>query len=463
LLNFKEVTEDFSITMDALREFVSSVGPVLREREEKLAAGARKAISRFATARIVTGEDIDWSEIPEESREPLSQVRQGLKELAALHSSERVVKAPEGLRKYMAVKFVDGKPELDWEDPGAIDILPAHRAFNAIKTELRLLFESVLMTLTSRSEWLIAQLLHLFFHRFPTAAGMSDPFFSLDDLESMQSISDARGVLIEHKVESIMRMPLADWLKFFRDKPKLGMSYLDDQSERIEEVFLRRNLVVHNGGRVSRHYIQQVNEELRPGVCAGELAELSVGYIDSSIDLLERNFTLVAVELWKKLAPTDVDRATFLLSRSVQKLNEKSWELARSFSQFCMNDSGIPEFSRLAARVNYWQSFKWSGKYEAICDEVEKADFSAKSPIFRLAQATIKDDFDQVFAMLPGIIASGDLKKADLISWPLFQSVRGRPEFAGYSYRPEELTNVDDTETRKEKGPPDTSEPSPVN
>jgi hypothetical protein len=122
------------------------------------------------------------------------------------------------------------------------------------------------MALTSRSEWLIAQLVHLFFDTYPSAAGMSEPFFSLDTLASVQTIEDARELLIDHKVESLMRQTFDEWLQFFKTKPGLGMSYIEPDRQRIAEIFKRRNVIVHNGGRVNRIYLQEVEEPLRTGL-----------------------------------------------------------------------------------------------------------------------------------------------------------------------------------------------------
>ncbi len=88
--------------------------------------------------------------------------------------------------------------------------------------------------------------------------------------------------------------------------------------------------------------------------------------------------------------------------------------------------------------MNYWQAFKWAGQYDQIKAEVDSSDFSAKSPLFQLALATIKDDFELVFKLLPAVLENGHLKTHSLLDWPLFQAVRERPEFATYLPRSEQ-------------------------
>jgi hypothetical protein len=148
--------------------------------------------------------------------------------------------------------------------------------------------------------------------------------------------------------------------------------------------------------------------------------------------LIEHQFVLLAAELWKKLTPEDDERGTLLLRISVERLTERKWLIARGLSYFVMNDKTRSEDSRLRGQINYWQSFKWAGEYDAIRADVENSDFSAKNKVFQLAYAAIKDNFDSFFKLLPGIVNSGELKQEQLTQWPLFQGARERPEFGPF-------------------------------
>jgi hypothetical protein len=427
-LNFRNVVDDFATTMDALREFIPAVGPVLIERKEKVAQTVTDAIAGFQIAMLITGEDSDTVNMPTESKEKLLEIRKLLSELMETRKLEQL---PAEVRRMLPIVFVDGKPQTDWGHPRAPEIIPLKRAFDTVEKQVRLMYETALMAITSRSEWFIAQLLHLFFSAHPEAAGMSEPFFSLDALASLNTIDQARDVLIEHKVESIMRLSLDDWLKFFKEKPKLGLGYLTEVS-RIAEIFKRRNLVVHNGGRINRKYLDEIDEGLRTGLKPGDTIEIEPGYLNSSIDLVEHAFVLLAAELWKKLKPTDENRAGLLQDLAVQSLVESRWSLARGFSQFVLQDKNVSEAGRLSSQINYWQSFKWAGQYDEVRNEVESADFSAKSRLYQLAYAAIRDDFERCFKLLPEVIAGGELTQHNLMRWPLFQALRRRSEFATY-------------------------------
>ena len=429
---FKDVIENFSVTMDSLRDFVNSVGPVLRRRQEDVSKAASETLGPLRIAGLLTRDDLETSEIPTDQKAVLMDMRNSLLKLAGDASLETMAETFGRIRKVIPVKIVSGKIEIDLDEPTAMQVLGHQRAIGKVKEEVRLLHESSLMALTSRSEWLIAQLVHLFFNTYPSAAGMSEPFFSLDTLASLQTIEDARELLIDHKVESLMRQTFDEWLQFFKAKPGLGMSYIEPDRERIAEIFKRRNIIVHNGGRVNRIYLQEVEEPLRKGVKLGDTLEITPDYLNTAVDVIEHQFVLLAAELWKKLTPEEDDRATLLLRISVERLRERKWLIARGLSYFVMNDKTRSEDSRLRGQINYWQSFKWAGEYDLIRADVEKSDFSAKNRTFRLAYAAIRDDFDSFFKLLPVVINSGELKQEYLMEWPLFQGVRERPEFAPF-------------------------------
>jgi hypothetical protein len=429
---FKDVIENFSVPMDSLRDFVNSVGPVLRQRQEDVSQAASETLGALYIARLLTRDDLEALEIPADQKSVLMDMRNSLLKLASDGSPETEEEAFGRIRKVIPVKVEGGKIKIHLDEPTARQVLGHHRAIEKVKEEVRLLHESSLMALTSRSEWLIAQLVHLFFDIHPSAAGMSEPFFSLDTLTSLQTIEEAREVLIDHKVEILMRQTVDEWLQFFKSKSGLGMSYIDPERHQIAEIFKRRNLIVHNGGRVNRLYFKEVDEPLRVGLKLGDIVEITPDYLNTAIDLIEHQFVLLAAELWKKLTPEDNERGKLLLRLSFDRLMERKWLIARGWSYFVMNDKTQSEDYRLRGQINYWQSFKWSGQYDDVRGAVESSDFSAKSGVFKLAYAAIRDDFDSFFKLLPGVLDRGELTKESLMEWPLFQGARERPEFAPF-------------------------------
>jgi hypothetical protein len=145
VIEFLPVVEDFADTMPALREFVKSLAPVLLEREKELSQTALPLMARFRAAILLTGDELEKLDFPDEVKAPLLEMRKLLGEIGTPPLSAKLKSAHEIIAKALPIKFVDGRVEVDWSVPEATEITPAHRAIDAVRKELRLLHESALM------------------------------------------------------------------------------------------------------------------------------------------------------------------------------------------------------------------------------------------------------------------------------------------------------------------------------
>jgi hypothetical protein len=179
--DFKTVIEDFSSTMDALRDFASSVGPVLLQRQDQVSKVVYEKIAPFAIARMLAGETSD-TELSDDTKQAIDKVRELFTGTELKVSPERATRAREEILKILPLKVVEGKIEIDVHHPNTNEVLAQRRVLDKVNREVGLLYESSIMVLASRSEWLIAQLMHIYFGKYPGAAGISEPFFSLGKL-----------------------------------------------------------------------------------------------------------------------------------------------------------------------------------------------------------------------------------------------------------------------------------------
>lgn len=431
--SLEQIISEFSEALDALRDFVSNVAPVVKEKEEGALKASSELIAPYQVARLLLSPDESLPlEFPEETRNQFDSIRKILTVNHLDLPADKKEELTTILKKLLPIKLVDGKLELDLDQQSFLRIMEKARATQKAEAQVRLLYESALLALTSRSEWFIAQLVHAFFAKFPDTIGPSEPVFSLKDLQEIGSIAEAKAALIETRVDSLMRGSFEDWVAFFKKNPKLGMSYLEGDEPRISEIYKRRNLIVHNGGRISRRYLDGVPTDYRESAKIGETIVVSPEYLQSSIDILEKQFILLGAELWKKLEPKEEGRGNLLNNCTISHLNQKRWSIAEGLSYFSTNDKGLSEYSRMCGQINLWQSYKWSGRYDKIRNEVEGAELSAKKSVFKLCRLALMSDFDSFFELLPAVMSHGELSAESLASWPIFQEVRLRPEAETY-------------------------------
>ena len=289
----------------------------------------------------------------------------------------------------------------------------------------KLLYHVSLITLVSTAEWLCCELLHVYFELYPDALAIDEKSIKYRDLRDFDSVEDARKYLIDREVELIVRGSIEGCLKRLKRRFRLSMDYLnqDGLQEQLGEAYQRRNLLVHSGGVITTQYVKLVGEQLRAGGL-GETVEVPKEYLLERVNLFEKAFVLIGVELWKKLSPSDMRRFEVLSDITYRHLIAERWDVAKCLAYFSKNDAQLAEVSRLTARFNYWQCQKWLGKFCEVEAAVKAEDLSAKEPRFRLGKLALLDNEDDFVRLAKELIEKQDLTMDDLRTWPIFREMR---------------------------------------
>ena len=326
--------------------------------------------------------------------------------------------------EFTVEKIEDGGVRISIEGDAGKRVGDAIKGLSLNSRHKKLLYRNCLISLISSAEWFLSQVLRRFFEAHPDAASVKEKTLTLADLQRIGSVSEAEAYLITLRIDEIMWGGLDDWLRFLKATVKLSMGYLGSEEAELTEVFQRRNVMVHNDGKVHHSYFAKVAEGLRAGIKEGEELEVTPEYLSRAIDVVETNFLLIAAELWKKLHAKDESRASILNDITIDALFNKRYSLALGTSRFQMEDRQLSEKWILYAKLNHWQSHKWAGTFAQVEDDVKKVDFTAKGDLLQLARFVLLDDFAQALELLEPTLRAGKLTLDDLESWPIFQNFR---------------------------------------
>jgi hypothetical protein len=409
---FQEPIEELSANLESQRDFVALLEAFLTERTQDTYRTYHKHMGPLVSL-------VKKSGIVNLSEEELLQI--GDEEVD--HSGITISTVEKNGELNYKIEFGEHQYQT------AIALLEIKRAQNRIP----LLYKSSLMNLTSNVELFFSQLLHIYFHKHPETIIVKDKIFSFSDLTEFKTIDDARQHYISSRIEELFYKSFTDWIALLKEKPKLSMSYVDNDLAHLQETFLRRNLFVHNGGIVNSVYLSKCSTELASGISIGDRIEINKDYLDERVSLFEKNCILIAVELWKKMLPEDIKRANTILSISSAHMEQKRWEIAESLSYFLMNDKQMPETSIMMGKIHFWLSKKRQGKWNEIKSEVESIDFSAKSLKFQLFLSSLKEDADVFFNLVPKAIGADEINIQKLIKSPIFEEMRMDVRFSAYS------------------------------
>jgi hypothetical protein len=328
--------------------------------------------------------------------------------------------------------FEEPHPSIRVKNPQIKDIIEhAEKILSDNHANQRLLHESALIMGVGYVEALVSSIAWYYLTANEGTLTSSDNHFTYKDLLAINNIEEARDQLIETKIMEITSGSMIDWIKFIKKSFCLTSTYMDDFSSNIKEIGLRRNLLVHNAGIVNALYFRNVPDNIKNDIALGKRLNVSSKYFLNMLDILQVAFVLLACEVWSKRCNKEEkdDIAVFLVSESYDALCEKRWSVARSFAKFAASDKDIKEFTRLMASVNLWQSYKWSGEFNEVKEEVEKWETDTLNFSFQLARAALLDEKENFFTLLELAVTAKQILSWQAYEWPIFQKMREDEHF----------------------------------
>ena len=383
--------------MTAIREFFSQLMPFVGELEKDK---EKEIIIRVEMKQKPRKEDL----------EELSNL---LRNLTKTETKQSVVKLPGKVIKTVLYPYPPG----------------IHR---------ELLNRSILMCLVSYFEVLVSDLAHLYYRLFPDAlpGEEKDKVLSINELRQFSSVDDALQFVVSRRVEKMLRDGIDEWHKFFSSRMNIDLDELVPDVAQWKEFFLRRHIMVHAGGRATEHYLDSVDWDrlgptyARPSV--GDKLDIDDSYLERAVDAFEVAGLLLCQEAWKKLAPneTEVRLGQFmgLCDAVYRRLRSPNWYVAERLAEWGTQDSDAPEDRMLVCKFNTWLCIKRQGRWEEVAKEVEAFDTSAKHPQFSLVKASLLEQADHFFRLLPAAMGAG-VKVEDLKEWPILEEMRADPRF----------------------------------
>ena len=416
LSDFKNIFTQYANSTTALREFFSQLNPFVAE----MTTGIKKQRETYVKETI---SDFGQRASQEELQE-LLDFFEGLKDRFTKKTAKpRAFKATEIkslLVRQFAAKFV----RLFFLD--APDDI--HR---------ELLNRSILMSLISYFEVLIADLTYAFYRIAPDAALTEDRTLSASELKKFSTIDAALQSVISDVVDDLLRGSVTDWHRFFSTRMKIDMQLLTPDWAQWNEYFQRRHLIVHTGGRVTERYLSNVDwVRLEPRMTKPSLSsKLKVDevYIEHALNAFEITGLLLCQEAWRKLVLGDSEgrysALTGLSDAVYRRLLSRHWSVAERLATWGERDPEVSENDMLICKFNRWLCIKRQGRWAEVEEEVKAFDCSAKNRRYALVRASLLERLDEFYELLPELL-NIDIDIESLKEWPILDEVRQDPRFA---------------------------------
>jgi hypothetical protein len=290
------------------------------------------------------------------------------------------------------------------------------------------LHRSALVLLVSYFELLVADVARLYYRRHPKSLPQDDSTISLADLSACASVEEAIAVIIDAKVDALMRGSVETWNEFLNRQLKVDLKKLPDVDWlSLREHIERRNIIIHNDGTVNSLYLTKTSEYWsRPGLVAptiGTKLDAPGWYIDGAMDLIFVTGLGLIDSVSKKLKEDEQIIERMLESSAYNFLLSCRWRAAEILCNQILSRPCTAESSRLTAVINRWLAIKRQGRWAEIKEEVERFDTKACNPRFAIAVHSLCENPDAFFSALPAAVSSG-VTLDEVESWPALDEMR---------------------------------------
>lgn len=288
-----------------------------------------------------------------------------------------------------------------------------------------ILRNNILTSLVSFFELLIGDLLHTFYSLKPNALTGGEKEFSFNDLRKYNNLDEIIESVRIKRVDSVLRNSLEDWVKFFKNNFKVDFKSTVSEWDQFNEIFQRRNILVHNGGRMSNQYIKKVSKSYLANnqitIKEGNQLYINEEYLNSAIDLFLTSGIKLIATVWEKLCSDENKDRNELLQKIVYRLmlNEE-WKIAAEIELFLDRHINNDDFT---TKFNYWLAMKNLNRLDEVYEEMNRYWKSGFGPIYELCYYGILDDKEQFYNCLPKAVNHG-LTEINLLEWPMFEGIR---------------------------------------
>jgi len=302
--------------------------------------------------------------------------------------------------------------------------------YNKSKRQIRILFETSLINLTNIYEYFIQSIVYEWIRTYPNKLNGSEKTITYGELINEKDIESVHQRIINDYVRNFMFGSCNEWFqKLSKNNNKVLKKINDKEVNKVNEIFARRNIVVHNNGIINNSYLSIVKDS---GFNQGEKVKLSSKYLDEIADDLLISGLKIAYCYWE-IDHKDIDsmKNKFNLIEQdigLDLINSNKPRTASKVLKILFDEkTSFTKDLQLRLTINYALSLKNNnGSFKEV---VESEDFSVCGDEHRLCLAALEDNIDEVIKLFKQVIKSGFEDFEYLIDWPVLSNAKKDEKF----------------------------------
>ncbi len=300
--------------------------------------------------------------------------------------------------------------------------------------QAELLYRSSFVMLVSYFDFLLSDLVHYFYRKYPESLSGKELPLTLSELKLLGGVDEAVDSVINKEADSVLYKSLGEQKLYLKNTLKIDTKDSIINWNKLVESVERRHIVVHNDCKINRRYLSNVDlsqiPEKAKDLKEGTMVRITEKYFKSVFEEICVSGLVLLQVCWRKWEKDDISSADSRLILDIyDALVKEDWTCVERLGLFSKECKVEDQASRLVLDVNYCQSLKWQGKKGELDEELKKFDISALSPKFALAVYALRSDRNHFYDSVKNAIIVDKMSEEHFMEWPLFRELRKDPDY----------------------------------
>lgn len=316
---------------------------------------------------------------------------------------------------------------------------------------------NTLIMLIVRFEEFISNFITSIFLMFPDKY-LNNKCVHFSEIEDLGTEEIKENIIIR-EVEGIMHQSYTEWFKLF-ESHKMSFEQCKEEMLLLREIYARRNILVHNSGRVNNIYLKNVRDSKYK---SGDLLTVDNTYLVNAFATIKTLIFAIIIESNKFNRDDKANLLDEVFGQGFEEMSKEHYSISAKVFDILQSIKSQSEQDRLASKVNYWISTKEIYGLSAIRKELDDFDTTALNTMFCLAKQLLLDDYDNATKSIEYMLSKDEINATIINDWPLFKNYRATSNFEELKTRNKEKFNLTILEPESSTEKPDISIRSELN
>lgn len=282
---------------------------------------------------------------------------------------------------------------------------------------------NTLIMLLIRFEDFVSNHIRKMFSKFPEKY-LNEKSISLAEINDL-GINEIKEVVLTKEVEKTMRLSHTEWFKIYVSH-KMNFDNYNDELEILKELYARRNILVHNSGKVNKDYLSLVS------TCKYKLGdELTVDdeYLKQAFSTIKELIFAIIIESQRFYKISESNLLDEAFEKGFEEMLKESYDIGEKVYFSLKTNPLLSEEDKLVSKVNYWICKKELDGLQEIKGELQSFDATALKEIYVLAKHLLLEDNHNSFLMTEELLKKNQINASIINEWPLFKRFRKTKEY----------------------------------